>query len=160
MRADEVLVEHHTLLRGLLGDLARTTTDDVRQRHELLDRMTTELGIHTQIEDEIFYPAAREASPLVWLAHAEHRQIDDQLAVLLRTDPAGADFATELRLFTQVLEHHAREEEQEMFPQAHALGEEELERLGERLRARQQELRGSRLTQLRLRLKRGLLRRL
>ena len=40
-----------------------------------------------RIEDELFYPAVQAASKLVAIAHAEHRQVFDQLAVVLRTPP-------------------------------------------------------------------------
>ena len=41
-----------------------------------------ELDIHMRIEDDLFYPAVSEASSLVAIAHAEHRQVWDQLAVV------------------------------------------------------------------------------
>ena len=60
----------------------------MRDRRPLLNTLSAELQIHEQIEDELYYPAVRDLTPLVWLAHAEHRQLEDQLAVVLRT-PAG-----------------------------------------------------------------------
>lgn len=160
MKADEVLVGHHMVLRSLLEQLTDSSRAEVELRRELLDRLVAELSIHAQIEDEIFYPAVRAVSPLVGIAHAEHRQLDDQLATVLRTDPGGERFAEEVRVLRSSLEHHAGEEETEMFPQSQALGEAELEALGDRLRSRLEQLRGSRLTELRLTLKRETLRRL
>ena len=160
MKADAVLVEHHELLRDLLRRMEATTTDEVELREQLRDRFLVEISIHAQIEDEIFYPPVRDVSPLVPIAHAEHRQIDDQLSAVMRVDPAGENFLVEVRMLTATVEHHASEEEREMFPQSHALGETALEELGERLRARQDELRHSRLTRARLRLKRETLKRL
>lgn len=159
-QADAVLTAAHGVLRGLLHQLEETTAADPQLRRDLLDTLTSELGVHTQIEDELFYPAVRDVFPLLAAAHAEHRQIDDQLAVVLRTDPAGDDFPVEVAMLAATLEHHAGEEERDMFPQAHALGEVELESLGARLLARQAQLRRSRVTQLRLRVKRETLRRL
>jgi iron-sulfur cluster repair protein YtfE (RIC family) len=160
MRADEVLIAHHEMLRSLLAELEGTTRDEPERRRDLLDTLTSELGIHTQIEDELFYPAVKAVSRLVWIAHAEHRQIDDQLATILRTHPGGDRFADELRVLRAGIEHHAAEEEREMFPESHALGDAELEALGKRLAARQQQLRRSRLAQFRLRVKRETLRRI
>jgi hypothetical protein len=85
VRADDVLVEHHQVLRGLLRDLQATPDPDARRR--LRDRFLFELEVHVQIEDEIFYPAVADVSPLLSIAHAEHRQIDEQLATVLRTSP-------------------------------------------------------------------------
>ncbi|MGY2001737.1 hemerythrin domain-containing protein [Blastococcus sp. SYSU DS1024] len=158
MKADEVLTAHHDVLRGLLRDLAETTDEQTGRREELRDRLLRELEIHTQIEDELFYPAVRDVSPLLSLAHAEHRQIDDQLATVMRTAPDDPEFVPEVRMLEKTLRHHTMEEEQRMFPQAHALGEARLEQLGEQLRARQQELAESGGMRLIVRLKRATLR--
>ena len=93
MNADDVLIEDHNRLRGLLSQLKSTTTDDSERRRELLDQLVAVLTVHVQIEDELFYPAIAEVSTLLGQSHAQHRQIDDQLAVVLRTDPASKDFA-------------------------------------------------------------------
>jgi hypothetical protein len=158
VKADEVLTAHHDVLRGLLRALAETTDDETHSREQLRDRLLRELEIHTQIEDELFYPAVPDVSPLLAIAHAEHRQIDDQLATVIRLDVADPEFGTEVRMLEKTLRHHTMEEEQRMFPQSHALGEERLEELGEQLRARQRELAESGGMQLVMRLKRMTLR--
>ncbi len=121
------------------------------------DELLRELEIHTQIEDELFYPAVSDVSPLLSLAHAEHRQIDDQLATVMRTSPDDPEFGTEVRMLEKTLRHHTMEEEQRMFPQSQALGEQRLEELGEQLRARQRELARSGGMRLIVRLKRATL---
>jgi hemerythrin superfamily protein len=156
MKADEVLIAHHDVLRGLLRDLAETAQPD--RRDHLRDELLRELEIHTQIEDEVFYPAVPDVSPLLALAHAEHRQIDDQLATVMRMDVADPEFSTEVRMLEKTLRHHTMEEEQRIFPQSHALGEERLEQLGTQLRARQLELAESGGMRLIVRLKRTTLR--
>lgn len=158
MKADEVLTAHHDVLRGLLRDLAETTDGETGRRERLRDDLLRELEIHTQIEDELFYPAVRDVSPLLSLAHAEHRQIDDQLATVMRTAVDDPEFVTEVRMLEKTLRHHTMEEEQRMFPQAHALGEQRLEELGGQLRARQEELAESGGMRLIVRLKRATLR--
>ncbi len=158
MKADEVLIAHHDVLRGLLRDLAGTTGEQTDLRSRLRDELLRELEIHTQIEDELFYPAVRDVSPLLSVAHAEHRQIDDQLATVMRMSVDDPDFRTEVRLLDRTLRHHTMEEEERMFPQARALGEDRLEVLGEQLRARQRELAQSGGMRLIIRLKRATLR--
>jgi hemerythrin superfamily protein len=158
VRADEVLVEHHEVLRGLLRDLAATTGEQVEERRRLRDRFLLELEVHVQIEDEIFYPAVADVSPLLSIAHAEHRQIDDQLATVMRTSPRDPDFVTEVRMLANTLEHHASEEELRMFPQAHALGDDRLEELGRRLAGRRDELYASAPMRWMVRLKSATLR--
>ena len=148
MKADQVLIEHHDVLRGLLKKLGATTDDQGATRRKLLDELVRELGVHVRIEDELFYPAVQEVTPLLAISQAEHRAIDDQLAVVLRTDTAGPDFLVELEMLKETLDHHADEEERVMFPQSHALGEEALEELGIKMKARQEHLRHSTVTQL------------
>jgi iron-sulfur cluster repair protein YtfE (RIC family) len=160
MNADEVLIEDHNNLRSLLAQLKATTTEDAERRRDLLDRLTEVLTVHVQIEDELFYPAIAEVSTLLGASHAQHRQIDDQLAVVLHTDPATDDFAVELDMLASTLDHHAGEEEELMFFQAQALGAARLATLGERMERRRQQLRDSRLNTVRIRVKRETLRRL
>ena len=158
MKADQVLVAHHDVLRGLLRELTETADDETARREQLRDRLLREMEIHTQIEDELFYPAVPDVSPLLALAHAEHRQIDDQLATVMRMDVADPEFGTEARMLENTVRHHAMEEEQRMFPQSHALGEERLEELGRQLQDRQRELAESGGMRLIMRLKRTTLR--
>lgn len=158
MKADQVLIDHHEVLRGLLKQLDATTDDQGRKRRKLLDSLVSELGVHVKIEDELFYPAVQDVTPLFAISQAEHRQIDDQLAVVLRTDTGGPDFLTELKMLIATLEHHAGEEERVMFPQSHALGEAALESLGKRMQTRQRQLRHSTFTQLLRSAKREVLR--
>ena len=160
MNADDVLIEDHNQLRGLLSQLKATTTDDADRRRVLIDRLTEVLTVHVQIEDELFYPAIAEVSTLLGASHAQHRQIDDQLAVVLRTDPATDDFATELDMLASTLDHHAGEEEELMFFQAKALGADRLATLGDRMERRRQQLRDSSVNAMRIRMKRETLRRL
>lgn len=157
MKADEVLVEHHRVLLGLLDRLERTP--DPGLRRQLLDAFVVELTIHTQIEDELLYPAVRDVSPLLSVAHAEHRQIDEQLAVVLGTEADSDELAVEVRMLTRTLAHHVDEEELGMLPQAQALGEARLEELGRQLRERQSELDRSGAAHALARVKRSVLRR-
>lgn len=160
MRATEVLTAHHDELRSLLTELARLPGDRVDERQRVLDRLVDELSLHEQLEDEIFYPSVTAASPMVAVAHAEHRYLEDQVAVVVRTGPRRAGFDEEVRVLTEAVEHHAGHEESEMFTEVdRKLDDEVLEEMGARIAARLEELRASRTTRLRLRVKREVLRR-
>jgi iron-sulfur cluster repair protein YtfE (RIC family) len=159
MKADQVLIEHHDVLRGLLTQLEETTDEQGKERKKLLDDLVSELGVHVRIEDELFYPAVEKVTPLLAISQAEHRAIDDQLAVVLRTDTGGPDFATEVKMLAATLHHHAGEEERLMFPQSHALGEEALEALGTQMEQRKRQLENSTVTQTLRKAKREVLRR-
>ncbi len=158
MKADDVLIAHHGVLRTLLTRIEEMPgTDQARRR--LLDELVRELNIHTKIEEQLFYPAARKVSRLVDISFAEHRQLDDQVAVVLRTAIDSERFDQEFRALKAGVEEHAGEEERIMFPECHALGDGELEVLGERLQRRMEQLRESKLAQSLIVLKRETLRR-
>lgn len=158
MRADEVLVAHHEVLRGLVRALAETGPDRTADRERLRGEFLREIEVHAQIEDEIFYPAVRDVSPQLAVAHAEHRQIDDQLATVMRTPVGHPDFVAEVRMLEETLHHHMFEEEQRMFPESHALGEDRLQELGRQLAERQEELYRSRVMRFVIGLKHTVLR--
>src|SRR3954464_10121757 len=100
MNAFAVLFDHHNTLRGLCKKITAMPPTSI-ERQDTLDELLVELDIHMRIEDDLFYPAVQAASKLVAIAHAEHRQVVDQLTVLLRTPPeeagdqeGGESFAT------------------------------------------------------------------
>lgn len=160
MLATEVLAAHHRELHQQMRELSDTPRQDTAGRRRRLDTLMAELVIHDRIEDEIFYPELAEESAAVPTLHAEQRQIVDQLSVVLRADPATQRYEEELHLLEARFEHHSfLEEEARMFPEVlQTVDRADLERMGDRLSARLERLRRSRLLRIRLRMKRGLLR--
>ena len=147
MNAYDVLCEHHNVLRGLCKKITELPpTSDERQ--SFLDELLVELDIHMRIEDDLFYPAMQAASTLVAIAHAEHRQVFDQLAVVLRTPTDAADYDDEWRAFVTVLDAHADEEERDLCPAPVEMSDDELNALGDAMRQRIDELRDSTVEKL------------
>lgn len=158
MDANAVLAEHHAVLKGLTDQIDDAATGSPAHR-QLIDRLLLELDCHMQIEDRLYYPAVRTVSPLVAVAHAEHREVSDRLAAALRIPVTGKDFPVEWQAFTETLHHHAAEEERDMFPHAQNLGADALAELGAAMTTMLEQRRRSRLTQCRVRIKGALLRR-
>jgi hemerythrin-like domain-containing protein len=138
-----LLKQDHEKVRGLLGQLENATG---ARRSTLLTQVEQELKIHTTIEEEIFYPAYRDAArkkedkKLYFEALEEHHVVD-----LVMPEVSDGTTPEELKAKAKVLkdivEHHADEEEKEMFPRARkALEREELRELGERMQTRKKEL--------------------
>jgi len=147
VNAIDMLREDHEKVRELLSQLSSTTNRAAKKRSDLLQKVKKELLIHTQIEEEIFYPAFRdsqadESKKLFYEAKEEHRAVDELvLPDVENTEPASEEFAGRIKVLKDMIEHHAEEEEQEIFPKAKkALSKEELEELGERMAERKQEL--------------------
>jgi Hemerythrin HHE cation binding domain len=142
MNAYEVLFEHHKVLRGLckkISDIPATT----EERQSVLDELLVELDIHMRIEDDLFYPAVAAAGTLVAIAHAEHRQVWEQLAVVLRTPRTAPEYDDEWRSFVTVLDAHATEEERDLCPPPIELTTERLDTLGDEMSGRIEQLRDS-----------------
>ncbi|OMC07393.1 hemerythrin domain-containing protein [Mycobacterium sp. SP-6446] len=156
MNAYDVLFEHHKVLRGLC---AKTTAIplDTDERQEALGELLIELDIHMRIEDDLFYPAVQAASKLVAIAHAEHRQVWDQLATLLRTPPSAPHYEDEWHSFVTVLDAHASEEERDLCPAPIDLSENMLDTLGNQMVERMTQLRRSAINKFRVRVRAAVL---
>jgi hypothetical protein len=158
MNAYDVLFDHHNTLRGLCRKITALAPTSV-ERRDALDKLLVELDIHMRIEDDMFYPAVQAAaSTLVAISHAEHRQVIDQLTVVLRTPPHAPEYDDEWRSFVIVLDAHAGEEERDLCPPPVEIAEDELKALGIRMSARIAELHASTFQTLRVRARTALLR--
>jgi iron-sulfur cluster repair protein YtfE (RIC family) len=119
-----------------------------KKRTELLSKITEELEVHTQIENEIFYPAFRQAGEksddekLFFEAREEHRAVGELvLPDLNKTTADSEQFGGRAKVIKELVEHHVKEEEGEMFPRAKKLmSKDELQALGEKMEARKREL--------------------
>ncbi|MFC4821930.1 hemerythrin domain-containing protein [Dokdonella ginsengisoli] len=148
MDAITLLKNDHAEVRTLLGDLEATTSRAVKKRSELVVKIDALLKAHTTIEEEIFYPAFKAAGEkgdddkMYFEALEEHRAAGELvLPDLLATDVGSEQFSGRAKVLKELIEHHAGEEEKEMFPRAKKLlSREDLNSLGEQLEARKQEL--------------------
>lgn len=142
MNAIELLQADHERVKAILSQLSESTERAIKKRTELLAKLDMEITIHTQIEEQILYPAFREAGGkeqdvMYYEAKEEHRTVDSLvLPDLKQTEPSSPEFAGRVKVVKELLEHHIEEEETEMFPQAKKLlGKARLEELGEQMQA-------------------------
>jgi hemerythrin superfamily protein len=148
MNAIQLLKDDHKKVRGLLAELESTTARGTKKRTQLLSTIGKELRVHTKIEEEIFYPALREAGEksddekMYFEALEEHRAAGELvLPDLEKTAPDSEKFSGRAKVLKELVEHHADEEEKEMFPRARKLlSAAELNSLGARMAARKREL--------------------
>jgi hemerythrin-like domain-containing protein len=146
--AIQLLKDDHAKVKDLLSKLTETGEDASAGRQDILKEIQAELQAHTAIEEEIFYPAFKEAgaeqedAKLFYEAKEEHRAVDELvLPDLSATDADSVEFAGRAKVLKDLIEHHAEEEEQEMFPRARELlSEEELLELGSEMEERKEEL--------------------
>src|SRR5690606_3090642 len=111
------------------------------------ERIQKELKVHTKIEEEIFYPAFRKAGgdkelKLYHEAREEHRAVEKLvLPDLKRTNVGSELFSGRAKVLKELIEHHAQEEEEDMFPKARKImSEEELLIVGQEMSERKVEL--------------------
>jgi Hemerythrin HHE cation binding domain len=145
-----VLKDHHVVIKGLGRKITEAPVNS-EERHALFDEMLIELDIHFRIEDDLYYPALGAASKLIAVAHAEHRQVIDQLSVLLKTPQTAPGYQDEWNSFKTVLEAHADEEERDMIPAPPEvkITDAEIEELGNKMTAKIEQYRGSAVHKLR-----------
>ena len=138
-----MLKSDHALVKRLLRELEATTERAVKQREALVARIEREIKTHSQIEEEVFYPAFKvvaegsDAEDLFYEAAEEHHVVDMILPALKAANPKSKEFSAKAKVLKDLIEHHVREEETQMFQQARSLfDEQQLRDLGELMQAR------------------------
>ena len=89
------------------------------KKAELVNQVCRELSVHAQIEEEIFYPAVRKAigdNDLMDKALVEHAGAKALIAQLQSMRPTDELYAARMTVLGEEIDHHATEEEDEMFP--------------------------------------------
>jgi len=104
------------------------------EKATLVETICNELTVHAQIEEEIFYPALRDAiddEDLMDEADVEHASAKQLIAQLEQLEVGGDHYDALVTVLGEYIDHHVKEEEGEMFSQARkadidsaALGEE------------------------------------
>jgi hemerythrin-like domain-containing protein len=142
-----LLKADHDKVRGLLSQLEKSTERSADRRQSLLSRIEMEVKAHTTIEEEIFYPAYRDAvrskddRELYQEALEEHHVVDLVLPEIKATDPGSEVFGAKAKVLKELIEHHAEEEEKEMFKRARrVMDAAQLRELGQRMAQRKKQL--------------------
>jgi hemerythrin superfamily protein len=116
--------------------------EDDADKAELSAKICQALKVHAQIEEEIFYPAAREATgdeDLLDEAVVEHAGAK-RLIEEIESMEVGEDlYDAKIRVLGEQIKHHVKEEEEELFPEAER-SDMDLKAVGEELEGRKMEL--------------------
>jgi len=139
MDALALLTADHNRVRGLFTRFqAAEEGGDVALMTRLAQHIVTELQVHTRIEEELFYPSVRGKSEdlddVIAEGIEEHhvaKTLIDEVEALTAQDEA---WRAKMKVLIESVEHHASEEEDEMFPQVRkAVDAATLQTLGEQL---------------------------
>ena len=113
--------------------------NDMTRKNDLAQLICMELTLHAMLEEEIFYPAFRQATgdnELVQEAEQEHEEAKQLIA---RIQSGQADDATVLEL-QKAVQHHVQEERDEMFSKARSAQGLDLAGLAQQMESRKREL--------------------
>ena len=135
-----LLKADHEAVSQLFAEYEKTRS--VPNKKALVAEICTALSVHAQIEEEIFYPAVKAALKdklLVPEATVEHAGVKDLIAQLEGVEPDGEMYDAKVKVLSEYVKHHVKEEQNEMFPKAKASSLDMAE-LGARMAARKDAL--------------------
>jgi hypothetical protein len=131
--------DHQTV--GKLFERYEILTDNADKQRAAVE-ICLALKVHTQIEEEIFYPAAREATgdtDLLDEASVEHAGAKNLIAEIEAMEPGQPLYDAKVTVLGEQVRHHVEEEEEELFPEVRAT-QLDLDKLGAKLAARKADL--------------------
>ena len=142
--AISILTEDHTKVKKMFMDfdkLMKSPNKDA-EKGALVQKICVELIVHTQIEEEIFYPAVRAAiddADLMDEADVEHAGAKELIAQLVAMEPGDDHYDAKVTVLGENIDHHVKEEQGEIFPKAKK-AKLDLAALGTKILARKKEL--------------------
>jgi hemerythrin superfamily protein len=137
-----LLKADHRQVEGWFGQFEHTRSADRKQA--LATRICNALKVHTEIEEEIFYPAFLAFTSDTDLHHeavVEHAGAKNLIAEIEAASPADDYFDAKVKVLSEMIKHHVKEEERPggMFAEARR-SDMDLAQLGQQLKARKREL--------------------
>ena len=139
----DVLKADHAEVKKLFTQFEKLKKDeDHESMHQVVQTACKALGIHAQIEEEIFYPALRnagDADDALNEADVEHSHVKELVAQLEQSEPGDELFEARVKVLSEYVQHHVEEEESTIFSKARK-ADLDLMALGEQLIARKQAL--------------------
>ena len=145
--ACSLLDADHRKVKKMFGEYETLTKSKAasagQKRRELANEICLELTVHAQIEEQIFYPALRQAiksTDLLDEAKVEHATVKDLIAQLESASGVDEMFDAKVKVLGEYIDHHVKEERNEIFVQARAARGLDLVAMREQLAARKEEL--------------------
>jgi hemerythrin superfamily protein len=115
-----LLKNDHATVKKLFAQEEKATG---QKKASVFDEIKAALEVHATIEEEIFYPAVKKArsenmKDEVREGYEEHKQIKSLLGQIARITPSDETWDAKIKVLKEDVEHHVKEEEGEMFPDA------------------------------------------
>jgi hemerythrin superfamily protein len=145
--ACDLLDADHKAVKKMFKEYEELTESKARgatqKKKELAQQICHELTVHAQIEEEIFYPAVREAikeKDLIAEAAVEHQVAKELIAQIQGLGEPDDMFDAKVKVLGEYIEHHIKEERNEVFVKARAARKLDLVAMRDELEARKEEL--------------------
>jgi hypothetical protein len=139
--AISLLKKDHREVEGMFDEYEQLEKD--AEKLALFSKIALALKVHTQIEEEILYPEERGEvdDDMLDEAYVEHDGAKKLIAEIEAMKPSDDYYDAKVKVLSEYIKHHVKEEEQPggLFSQAKK-GDEDLDAMGERLKARKDEL--------------------
>jgi hemerythrin superfamily protein len=138
----EMLTSDHRKVEHLFEKFEEMKEEDDASRVAIAQRICSELTVHMQIEEDLVYPWLRENlddTGMVAEAYVEHASGKQLIAEIMQVGEPDEEYDAKVKVLSEYIKHHVREEEGEIFPEV-AGEEEELDELGQEMFARKAEL--------------------
>jgi hemerythrin superfamily protein len=140
-RAPRMLEADHQRVKTLFSEYEEFGDDSTLTKQAIFDQIQRELLAHTQVEEEVFYPAVADQAALGEVLD-EHRVLKELLAELSQLAPDRPEFDIVMQALEESLDRHSDKEENEIFPLFDTLDPERQDVVSEAVRRRKTELSG------------------
>ena len=140
--AFDILEEDHREVEEWFDQYDELKDSDEKRKADLAEKICMALKVHAQIEEEIFYPRAREATKdddLIDEAIVEHATVKNLIGEIEEMDVGEELFDAKVRVLGEMVKRHIREEEEELFPELQS-AKIDLDAVGTELAERKEEL--------------------
>jgi hemerythrin superfamily protein len=143
--AIKLLTEDHKAVKALFKQYEKLVKDEAEdeEKQQIAQQICTQLSVHAAVEEEIFYPAAREVldeADLVDEADVEHASVKELVGQIESSSPEEDDhYDARVKVLGEYVDHHVKEEEGELFPKLKK-SDLDLDAVGEQIAARKEEL--------------------
>lgn len=141
--AISMLKADHRKVESLFKEFDGAVDDATQQR--VAREIVQELTMHAELEERIFYPAVQAKAPeendLLMEAVLEHGSLKMMIGQIEDTEPGNPLFKPAVKVLKEYVQHHVKEEENEMFPKASRAGV-DLDTVGQEMAELKQELLG------------------
>lgn len=142
--AIKLLTDDHAKVKKMFKEFEKLHKKNEEGKEELARQICQELTIHAQLEEEIFYPAAREAiddDHMMNEAEVEHQAAKDMIAKIQSMNSSDPMYDALVTVLAEYVNHHIEEEQNEIFPKMEK-AKVDLEEIGSEIAERKEALMG------------------